>query len=53
MILLATTEDPAVIIRVLTHLGLSLEPASPTRRIHRQRSTGMHEPEVPTVTLAR
>ena len=29
MILLATIEDPAVIARILTHLGLSLDPGEP------------------------
>jgi hypothetical protein len=29
MLLLATIEDPAVIARILTHLGLSLDPGAP------------------------
>ena len=29
MILLATIEAPAVIARILTHLGLSLDPGTP------------------------
>jgi hypothetical protein len=29
MIVLATIDDPAVITRILTHLGLSLDPGEP------------------------
>ena len=29
MVLLATIEDPAVITRILSHLGLSLDPGTP------------------------
>ena len=30
MVVLATIDDPAVIHRILTHLGLSTEPGEPT-----------------------
>jgi hypothetical protein len=39
MVVLATIEDPAVITRILTHLGLSLDPASPPRPARRPTRT--------------